>query len=178
MEHTLWCGLERAEKVSYWCTKYELRGVSLLDTRVLLIELIQEWSTARLPVRLRADPSRAFMYGWLCIAGRLCCTPVLSFRCRCGRPPPHLAAVHAALTDFCLQGPLSPKFSAPAAGTGRGRWRSKTRVKCWSVRASVRSGDLPGLVGRFSSFGVPQLAPKRDPSRPAGRRRPWRHPCR
>ena len=40
---------------------------------------------------------------------------------------PHLAAV---LTDFCLQGPLSPKFSAPAAGTGRGRWRSKTRFKC------------------------------------------------
>ena len=37
MEHTLWCGLERAEKVSYGCTKYELRGVSLLDTRVLLV---------------------------------------------------------------------------------------------------------------------------------------------
>ena len=33
-------------------------------------------------VRLGPDPSRAFVYGWLCNVGRLWCSPVL-FRCRC-----------------------------------------------------------------------------------------------
>ena len=143
MEHTLWCGLERAEKVSYGCTKYELRGVSLLDTRVLLGQPL-DYRFVCVPI-LRV---RSCTIG---CASRGGCAAVLSFRCRCvagRRALPHLAAVHAVLTDFCLQGPLSPKFSAPAAGTGRGRWRSKTRVKSRRIRASVRSGDPPRAAGR------------------------------
>ena len=138
MEHTLWCGLERAEKVSYGCTKYELRGVSLLDTRVLLVNRSITGSSACRSfacVHVRLAVHRGAVVLQSC--------PVVPVPLLWMAAVPHLAAVHAVLTDFCLQGPLSPKFSAPAAGTGRGRWRSKTRVKCWSVRASVRSGDPP-----------------------------------
>ena len=141
MEHTLWCGLERAEKVSYGCTKYELRGVSLLDTRVLLGQPL-DYRFVCVPI-LRV---RSCTIG---CASRGGCAAVLSFRCRCvagRRALPHLAAVHAVLTDFCLQGPLSQKISAPRAQG--------------EVAGAPKHGSNPGASG--PAF-APVTPPGQDP---------------
>ena len=98
-----------AEKVSYGCTKYELRGVSLLDTRVP--------SSARERSITGSSACRSFA----CVHVRLAVhrgvvvlqsCPVVPVPLLWMAAVPHLAAVHAALTDFCLQGPVPKIFGA------------------------------------------------------------------
>mgnify|MGYP001440624881 CR=1 FL=1 len=98
-----------AEKVSYGCTKYEAPFGYRSSTSV----------------RERSMTGSSACRSFACVYVRLAVhrgavvlqsCPVVPVPLLWMAAVPHLAAVHAVLTDFCLQGPLSPKIFGACGG--------------------------------------------------------------